>query len=691
MKKLFLFPVVLVLIFCVTCQKEVVESQEYPRVNTLEVSNITPEGAAFYADILSLGSNPIIEYGFLWDTISDLAYTHSEKIEIKETISKGKFDCVINTSLIKNKSYFVKAYVRTQDYTVLGEAVTFTSKGSIPPKINSFSPQSAHWGDTLLIKGEKFSFKSNDVKLGQLKAHVIFNSDSLIKAIVPAKINDAQVKIFVNTTDASSSSGDYFHYLQPQLKVFSPAQVSFNDTVFINGENFNSNNAYTKVKLSAREVNTVFLSESLIKFVMPTNITTSSNIISIVSEGVTCTAKSPLELKPFYFNETITDTIKDLTDDIFITILGEGFNPDIEHNHITIDNVTAEVIEVSPSKLVFKFPKQAWSFDLNYTFERKYNLSLSIADQTRRSTNLFVLKNKGKYTWKYKPGFPGTARAYAASFVLNSKAYVGTGYNGESYFSDFYEFNPANNSWKQIASLPGGGRAEASAFVINGQAYVGLGSDKIHGYTDELSPHLKKDFYKYDAENDTWIQLNDFSGQPRSSAYTFIHNDNLYLGSGDIPSTTGSGYIGAINDLWLYDIALDSWIKLEETPVYRGEGFSYDGNGYVSDREELYKYSNGTWTQDKTYYVGFDYSVCTLKDKAYLVLPNDHHGGTTSIYALGLKDNSWEKIDFPGKGRSLAASFVIDNSLYVVLGEYFSSSQWKSLYLKDMYELEISE
>ncbi|MBI9062583.1 MAG: IPT/TIG domain-containing protein [Marinilabiliaceae bacterium] len=693
MNKLLLLAGALVLIFCVTCQKEVVESREYPRISTLEVTDVSAEGATFYAEILSSGTTAITEYGFIWDTIPVLNYDHSEKMVRKETLSKKKFNCRINASLIKDRSYFLKAFVRTKDYLVFGEAVTFVSNGSIPPKIYSFSPHTGHWGDTVSIKGERFSFKSNEVKFGQLKAHVAFNSDSLIKVIVPAEVNDAQVRIFIKTYDSSSGTKDSFHYLQPQLESFYPTLITFNDTVVIRGKNFNPHRTNTSVKLDSRDVPIAFLSDSLMKFVVPTNIMNSTSLLSVKSEGVTTVAERSLNLKPFRFDEAKTDTIHDLSDDIFITIHGEGFNPEIKYNNLFIDDIKVDILESTPTTLYFKFPDN-WTFDLNYTFEKRFTVALKIADRTQNSSNLFVLKNQGRWAWKRKASFPGGGRGYAVSFVLNGKAYVGTGFDGTNHYSDFYEYDPAINSWRQIANLPGGGRAAASACVVDGVAYVGLGTSELEAYKD-ISGDLKKDWYKYDPIANNWIQMSDFNGLPRRSASVFSINNDIYINGGFVPQDGSSTQgIGKIVDLWKYDTASDHWTQLQTPDInyYYAQGLSIEGNGYIFSKDEIFKYDGNEWSMNKTGYVGYEYGVTYCSDKVYFVLPECHQvRGTRSVYSVDMEDYSMEEIYFPGSSRSMPSTFTIGNSIFSVLGRTFSSSRWEYYYLNDMYELEISE
>ncbi len=692
MKNYLLISVVLVLILFSRCQKEIVESQVYPRIITHDVTNISTEGATLNAELLSTGANPVIAYGFLWDTIPFLYYDSSEKVEHKKSLKKGKFECRINASLTKNQSYFVKAFVKTDDFLTMGEAVGFTSNGSVPPKIDSFSPKSANWGDTIFIKGEKFSFKSNQVHFGEVKANVVFNSDTLLKVLVPAKTNSEQVKIFIKTPDSFSTSDDFFHFLQPQIEGFYPSQATFNDTISIKGENFNTNHIHTKVKLDSKIIETVFLSDTLIKFLVPSDLPMSASRLYVVSDDIIAASENPFKLKPITFNETKTDTIKVFEDDILIAIHGTGFNPEVEYNNITVNGYKASIIEASPTKIIFKLPS-IWNLDLNYTFEQRMTITLKVADQTIHSDKLCVLKNEGKWTWSEKASYPGGPRGYAVSFVLDGKGYVGTGFDGEYYYSDFYEYNPVNNRWKQIANLPGGGRAAATSCVVNGIAYVGLGTSKIQGESDKLSPFLKKDWYQYDKDNDAWIRMNDFPGAPRHSAYSFVVNEIAYVGGGQVPAPFKEYvYLDRSNELWNYNGLIDDWIRLDDGPFLSGEAYVTNEIANIYQENQLFQYNSGQWTSSDPIRYEYDFSTFALGSKGYLALPSRHDSsGSKIIYAINPNGYSTEIINFPGQRRHSPTTFTINNSAFILLGVSFSSSLWQEFYLDDMYELEISE
>ena len=60
--------------------------------------------------------------------------------------------------------------------------------------------------------------------------------------------------------------------------------------------------------------------------------------------------------------------------------------------------------------------------------------------------------------WTQKASMPGTARNSAVAFTVNGKGYLGTGYDGENYLKDFWEYDPTSNQWTQQADYPGSGR-----------------------------------------------------------------------------------------------------------------------------------------------------------------------------------------------------------------------------------------
>jgi hypothetical protein len=98
--------------------------------------------------------------------------------------------------------------------------------------------------------------------------------------------------------------------------------------------------------------------------------------------------------------------------------------------------------------------------------------------------------------WTFKAPFPGATREDAVTFVLNGRAYVGTGLDEtEIPFSDFWAYDPLTDSWSEVPGLPGPARYGAVAFAINGKGYVGTGQQNSDDYLD--------DFWEYTPDCET--------------------------------------------------------------------------------------------------------------------------------------------------------------------------------------------
>jgi hypothetical protein len=124
MMKYIIFIVMFVMIY--GCAKEVIETRDYPRLKTLDVSNITEKGVVFNAKILSLGNDPVLEQGFIFANYEQLNMEYSEIIKSEGVNKVGGYNAEIpRTSLLKGGKLYVRAYVKTVKVTVMGNVVGF--------------------------------------------------------------------------------------------------------------------------------------------------------------------------------------------------------------------------------------------------------------------------------------------------------------------------------------------------------------------------------------------------------------------------------------------------------------------------------------------------------------------------------------------------------------------------------------
>ncbi len=285
-----------------------------------------------------------------------------------------------------------------------------------------------------------------------------------------------------------------------------------------------------------------------------------------------------------------------------------------------------------------------------------------------------------------RPFTMADARTEAVAFVINNKAYFGTGKNGLRLLNDFWHYDQNTDTWTNVANLPGPGRYKASAFVINDTAYVGLG---LISMTD--STQFVGDFWKtYSMQ--FWQQIDSID--PTAERYDAVGFSAIYNHELKGFIAFGRSY-GVRSDIYMYDPLLDvdstlhgAWVNMGDiyperygavavTPpdksfVVLGGGKNF--SGYLSD---FYIYYPTTGTKIKLE----DFPGPPRYDGvgAYVQF---NRGGTTHemfYYGTGQNDtvyyNDWYAYDLTqdrwyvksyihedfivGKPRSGAVSFVV--------------------------------
>lgn len=288
--------------------------------------------------------------------------------------------------------------------------------------------------------------------------------------------------------------------------------------------------------------------------------------------------------------------------------------------------------------------------------------------------------------WVRTTPYKGARRAGTASFTIGDVAYVGLGYNGDKYFSDFYAFDSEQGFWKTITPFPGVLREYAVAFSIGSKGYVGLGYN-VDEYDEELA-----DFWEYDPATDVWTQLDDFDGGARYNAVAFSIGGNGYVGTGN----DGENNLG---DFWKYNPGDDSWQEIISYPGQKREealAFVFENKAYIctgrnngSTDTEFWQFDpeSLSWTNlrpddDESYYD--DFTAAVKRTGAVAVAYNNKIYIAAGLGSSGTVDNRvyeydpytqvWDqKTSFEGSGRTFATAYVIGNQFYLGTGQSGSS------------------
>ncbi len=233
--------------------------------------------------------------------------------------------------------------------------------------------------------------------------------------------------------------------------------------------------------------------------------------------------------------------------------------------------------------------------------------------------------------WTQKSDFPGSGVSNRpVSFAIGDKGYVCLGDdNAGNYSNILWEYDYLTDTWLEKTPFPGLGRGVAVSFVIDQKAYVGTGE-----FYDNQGQQILKDFWAYDQSTDTWLQIADMP-IPLVAAVAFSAAGKGFVGSG------GNDTLPLTNNFYSYDPVTNSWVQIQDVPrmipTALATGFSIGNQGYfgmgLDDAQLFFEYNpySGEWVQQanypdiKAYDEGIGFSI---GDKGYMGLGDDITGSS---------------------------------------------------------------
>jgi hypothetical protein len=292
-------------------------------------------------------------------------------------------------------------------------------------------------------------------------------------------------------------------------------------------------------------------------------------------------------------------------------------------------------------------------------------------------------------SWRRMKDVPNSdpfSRFGAVAFSIGKSAYVGTGINeyGGNKFSNFWKYETESGSWVQIADFAGGKRYEAVGFSINGKGYVGTG---IPESADPYERKGSKDFWEYNPQTNRWLRKADFAGTARYAAVGFSIGNKGYIG-------TGTDKNGDTKDFWEYNPSNNTWRKRANVGgLARNSGIGlntstkgYIGLGYTNTyATDFWEYNPETnlWNKKAdfspvaTNAQGIDASGFAIGDSLYIVAG---HKAKAEVWNFNTILNKWSLLANNLQPQSLsgAVGFNIDNKGYIVGGSNTSGSELRN-------------
>ncbi|MEQ8239231.1 MAG: IPT/TIG domain-containing protein [Cyclobacteriaceae bacterium] len=345
-----------ILIFIRCAEEPVPKAQKYPIFQT-SAGKIDESGVTLTLDVLYRGSASIKQFGFLLDTADSFYFNPNWDISFEDELG-DKFSTRVSSNLSPDVLYYARAFMILEADTVYGNAVRFTSQGSLVPTISNFFPKSGIDGDTITIIGTNFSTFREDVSIsfGDKNGSIVSTTIEEIKVIIPGPLDAGNTTISLTVFDEDVSI-EGFIVNSPTIESISPDFGSDGTEVTLTGS-FSKVNSYNRVSfysegryIAGGAGIIIENSGYSLKVLTPRtrhvgNATVlifvngkSSNSINFVIGPVIQTV-SPLEGRH-------KDTI---------TIKGLGFPSTLQNTEIRLEDSRAQIVSSSTSELKFLVP-----------------------------------------------------------------------------------------------------------------------------------------------------------------------------------------------------------------------------------------------------------------------------------------------------------------------------------------------
>lgn len=281
-----------------------------------------------------------------------------------------------------------------------------------------------------------------------------------------------------------------------------------------------------------------------------------------------------------------------------------------------------------PEDLAYGIVPNGFAYDGNII----YNVPLGTTTSVRGGNNVFWEYSPETDKWDLIYEMEAVLKTNIFSFSLNENYYWGRGSN---YLTNLSLYKYTYNKNQKILDIQNY-FYDSKDFLfpfsigVNGQGFI------FGGFMSTIYPELP--LFKYSETDNLWKKLESFDN---AFDYKYWYGMTGFEINGKIYIGTGATNNDLTKEFWCYDPDNDSWTQLPDFPSKArcfSVGFSINGKGYIGlgSTEDWYiKTSN------------------SLND----------------IWEFDPDDNSWKEVaNFPGGGRSGAASVILNNKAYICFG-----------------------
>lgn len=576
-----------ILVFLYACQETFLP----PLIITGLVSDVDQEGAVFHAKITSLGNREINSFGFVWDTIPFPTIESAYSYKFHQPAELGNFQAKVSSALIRDKTYYVRAFIQNTETTTYGEEVSFVSMGGKEPEITGIQPLLGNINDTLVVIGRYFGTKNPIVKINQFVARVLRASQDSIHVIVPPELKEKVSTVKIENLNQIITAKDSFTLISPEIHAIGTKTGFYGDEIVIKGKNFSANPSSLKVFFHVTPSVFEYVDDQTITAVVPEGLDSANCSIGVVMNNQLAESQEQFSVLPVEIEDFSPKVI--CTGETMI-IKGRNFNPIVDKNRVYVGGVHVRTLSVSETTLTVSLPKQN---EVRYD-SRNAAVRVNVGGNVRTFEEKLVINDK----WFRLADAPLELRNenkicatcpssyyynYAHSFVVGKTAYIGL--NGRQ---NFWAYDIEQNTWRKLADFPGAVRMSAAGFVYGNKIYYGTGSDALN------SSLLLNDWWEYDTTTDSWVRKADFIGGGRSKLNGYSNTSGCFLAYG----FNWNQYNGYEAYVWKYNPETDVWAR-EDIDV---KGLQKSARWWMAESvndEILVGYLNSLYDSNYSFYI----------------------------------------------------------------------------------------
>jgi hypothetical protein len=633
-----------ILVFLYACQETFLP----PLIFTGLVSDIDQEGAVFHAKITSLGNREIKAFGFVWDTIPFPTIESAYSYKFHQQAELGSFQAKVSSALIRNKTYYVRAFIQNTETTTYGEEVSFVSMGGKEPEITGIEPLVGNINDTLVVIGKYFGTKNPVVKINQFVARVLRASQDSIHVIVPPELKEKVSTVKIENLNQIIIAKDSFTLISPEIHAIGTKTGFYGDEIVIKGKNFSANPSSLKVFFHVTPSVFAYVDDQTITAVVPEGLDSANCSIGVVMNNQLVESQEQFSVLPVEIEDFSPKVV--CTGETMI-IKGKNFHPIAYKNRVYVGGVLAITLSVTATtlKVLLPYQERVRYESRNSTVQvnvggniRTFEEKLIINDKWFRLADApLELRNEYKICATCPSSYDYNS---ALSFVVGKTAYIGL--NGRQ---SFWAYDTELNAWRKLADFPGTVRKFAAGFVYGNKIYYGTGESKL------LASSFLNDWWEYDTTTDSWTRKADFIGGGRSNLNGYSNTSGCFLAYG----FNWNQYNGYEAYIWKYNPETDVWAR-EDIDV---KGLQKSTRWWMAESvndEILVGYLNSLYDSNYSFYIfntnlktfspiaNFPYhntwgnpNLMVINSTIY-VQASDYSESSKNFYRYDLTTNTWK-------------------------------------------------